>query len=213
MKLLLYLLILANVSCGISKQNSNDLTIEPDTVIVFSDLIKFTGQYSNDFGGLSFKPISVFFDDKLIFKDTINEYWLTGYESTQYPKFLKCADGSCQLLIEVDERPNQNELTQLTISKDGKIEQERLPVFNWNPVDIDNDEKLELSGILSNGETIENGDTAFYNPTIVYELTDNCLTLDSLATIEKNKKIWGQFYGYHYNDSLLLPFDRRDNNR
>lgn len=210
MRQLLFLLTITIASCGTSKQNSNGLTLDADTVVVFSDHIKLTGQHSEDFGGTCFNPISVFFDNKLIFTDSLNEYWLTGYESSQYPKLLKCANGCCQLLIEVDERPNQNELIRLTISKEGKFVQDRLPVFNWNPTDIDNDGKLELSGILTNGETIANGDTAFYNPTIVYELTNNCLTLDSLATIEKNKKIWGQFYGYQYNDSLLLPSDGRE---
>jgi len=210
MRLLLFiLLIIAAISC-VTKQKHKDLTVGADTVVVVSDHLKLTGQHSDDFGGKSFNPISVFLDNKLIFKDSLNEYWLTGYESNQYPKFSSCRDGSFQLLIEVDERPNQNELARLTISINGQLHQDRLPIFNWNPADIDNDGKLEVSGILTNGETIANGDTAFYNPTLVYELADNCLSFDSLATIEKNKKIWGQFYGYQYNDSLLLPFDRRE---
>jgi hypothetical protein len=184
--------------------------METDTVVVYSDLIKLMGQHSDDFGGASFKRISVFFENKLIFKDSLNNYWLTGYESTQYPKLLKCSDGSYQLLIEVDERPNQNELIQLIISKDGKLTQNRLPIFNWNPIDIDADGNLEVDGTLTNGETIANGDTAFYNPVLVYELTDNCLVFDSTTTIEKNKKIWGQFHGYSYNDTLLLPFNRKE---
>lgn len=207
---LIFLMTIIFASCGTHKQNSSDLTSGADTVIVYSDHIKLSGQHSDDFGGTSFKPISVFFDNKLIFKDSLNEYWLTGYESTQYPKLLMCADGSCQILIEVDERPNSNELIQLTISKDGKLLQDRLPIFNWNPADIDKDGKLEVDGILTNGETIADGDTAFYNPTLVYELTDNCLSLDSSATREKNKKIWGQFHGFYYNDTLLLPFNRRE---
>lgn len=210
MKLLPFLMLIIFASCGTRKQNSNILTMETDTVIVYSDHIKLTGQHSEDFGGESFNKISVFFDNKLIFKDSLNEYWLTGYESTQYPKLLMSADSNYQLLIEVDERPNQNELLNLTISKEGELIQHRLPIFNWNPMDIDNDGKLEVDGTLTNGETIANGDTAFYNPVLVYELIDNCLVFDSATTIEKNKKIWGQFHGYSYNDTLLLPFNRKE---
>lgn len=202
----LFLLSCRTNNSGTSKQ----LTLSADTIVVFSDHIKLSGQHSDDYDGKSFNSISVFFNNKLIFKDSLNEYWLNGYGSTQYPKLLMCTEGSCQLLIEVDERPNQNELVRITISKEGKLIQDRVPIFNWNPLDIDNDGKLEVDGILTNGETIANGDTAFYNPTLVYELTNNCLSLDSSATIEKNKKIWGQFMGYHYNDTLLLPFNRKE---
>jgi len=196
-------------SCGTVKKSDN-LTSGADTTIVLNDFIKIIGQHSDEFGGTSFNPISVIFGDKIIFQDSLNEYWLKGLDSDQYPKILSCADGNYQLLIEVDERPNQNELMRLTISKDGKARQDRLPIFSWQPKDIDNDGKLEVSGILTNGETIADGDTAFYNPILIYEITDNCLELDSTSTIEKNKKIWGQFHGYYYNDALLLPFDRNN---
>jgi hypothetical protein len=205
---LIFLLTLTVVSCGTHKQNSNDLTSGADTIICVSDHIKLYGQHSDDFGGSSFKPITVSYNDKVVFQDSLNEYWLTGYSSKQFPFFLKCTNGDYQLLIEVDERPNQNELARLTVFKNGKLHQDRLPLFNWNPADIDNDGKLELEGVLTNGETIANGDTAFYNPTLVYELVDNRLTLDRLATLEINQRIWGKFYGYYYNDTLLLPFNR-----
>ena len=203
--ILLPLIIAAFVSCGTRRQNSDALAIRVDTIIVFSSHIKLTGQHSTEFGGTSFNPISIFSDNKLIFKDSTKEYWLTSNESTQYPKHLECADGNCQILIDVDERPNKNELVRLTITKDGKLTQDRLPIFIWNPLDIDNDKKLELEGVLTNGETTSNGDTAFYNPTLLYELTDSGLCLDSAATKEKNIKIWGQFYGYEYNEVFLLP--------
>ena len=207
---LLFLLIVILISFRIPPQNSKYLISEADTTVIFSNRLKLLGKHSDDFGGCSFKPISILFDNKVIFSDSLNEYWLTGYESKQYPKILKCADGSCQLLIEVDLRPNQNELTRLIISQSGQVRQDYIPIFDWHPKDIDNDGKLEVCGILMNGETIANGDTAFYNPTLIYELTNNCLSLDSLATIGKNKKIWRKFHGYYYNDTLLLPFNRKE---
>jgi len=186
-------------------KNSDNQISQTDTVIVFSDRISLSGIHSDEFGGTSFKPISLMLDNITIFRDSINEYWLSGFESDQYPKLLTCADGSFQLLIEVDERPNSNELLRINISTNGQIHHDRLPIFRWQPIDLDNDGKLELYGVLTNGETIASGDTAFYNPTLVYELNGNCISLDSSATVEKNKKIWGMFYGYYYNDTLLLP--------
>jgi hypothetical protein len=205
-----FLLTLAVVSCSTHKQNSNNVSSSIDTVIVVSNHIKLSGYHSSDFGGTSFKPIIVSFDKKIVFQDSLNDYWLTGYSTKHYPKFLKCTNGDYQLLIEVDERPNKNELTSFTVTKNGQLYQARLPLFNWNPEDIDNDGKFELKGILTNGETIANGDTAFYNPTLVYELEDNRLTLDSSATLEINRRIWGKFYDYNYNDTLLLPFNRNE---
>lgn len=204
------ILILVIVSCRTTTPRINNLTTGTDTTVVVSDRIKLVGQHSNEFGGATFNPITILFDNKIVFLDSLNEYWLTNHTSNQYPKLIQCSDGNYQLLIEVDERPNQNELNNLTISKRGEIIQDRLPVFNWIPTDIDNDGKLEVLGTLTNGETISVGDTAFYNPTLVYELALNGLSLDSTATIEKNKRIWGQFYGYKYNDSLLLYFDRKE---
>jgi hypothetical protein len=208
MRLLFLFIPLALFSCGTQKGKTPNTTSQTDTVVNFSNHVKLIGQHSKDFGGTSFNPISIFFYDKILFKDSLNEYWLTGYESDQYPKFLHCSDSSYQLLIEVDERPNNDELFRLKISNDGQTQQDRLPLFFWNPTDIDNDGKLELTGTLTNGETIANGDTAFYNPTLVYEFSNNCLTLDSSSTIKLNKGVWSKFYGYYYNDTLLLPFKR-----
>ena len=83
-----------------------------------------------------------------------------------------------------------------------------LPIFDWVPHNIDNDKKLELFGVLTNGEGIGNGDTAYYNPTLIYELIGNCLALDSSTTKAVNARIWGGFHGYHYNENLILPFNR-----
>jgi hypothetical protein len=193
-----------------SKSNESQIFIGLDTIITFSHHIKLIGQRSKEFGGSSFNPIEVFFNDKRIFIDTSNEYWLSGFESNQYPKLLECSNGETQLLLEVDERPNINELQQITISNDSKIKLHRLPIFKWDPEDIDNDRKMELRGVLTSGETIADGDTAFYNPVLVYELLNNCLVLDSTATEGINKRIWGNFYGYYYNDSLLLPYKQEE---
>jgi hypothetical protein len=208
MRPLLLVLTLTLMSCGTPQGKSSNTYLQEDTVINFSNKLKLVGQHSKDLGGFSFNPISIYFNNNIIFTDTTNEYWLSGYDSHQYPKYLQCSDSNVQLLIEVDERPNANELLQLTISNNGQILKHRLPVFFWDPKDIMNNGKLEVQGILTNGETISTGDTAFYNPTLVYELSGNCLTLDSSATKKINSEIWGKFYGYYYNDTLLLPYKR-----
>jgi hypothetical protein len=210
MKIIFPILAMILVSCGHARYVSEKTFQGVDTVIIFPNHIKLFGTHSHDLGGTSFNPIVVLFDNKRVFKDSLNEYWLKGYESVQYPKFLECTDGKSQLLIEVDERPNSNELACFTVTENGMVQINRLPLFYWNPSDMDNDNRLEVDGFLTNGETTADGDTAFYNPMLVYEITNNCLSLDSPATIEKNRKIWGQFHGYNYNDTLLLPFNRKE---
>ena len=192
------------------RSNEIQILIKPDSIIYYSHHLKLIGQRSKDFGGSSFNPIEVIYNNKTIFTDTANEYWLSGYESNQYPRLLECSNGDLQLLIEIDERPNNNELQQITISKGGNVNLNKLPLFNWKPENMENDGKMKLRGVLTNGETIADGDTAFYNPVLVFEISNNCLILDSLSTEKINKRIWGNFYGFKYNDSLLLPFNKKE---
>ena len=209
-RFIIVIIILGNILLGFfcfSSSGSNNVLAKKDTIIYFSKHIRVVGHRSKEFGWTSFNPIEIFLDENQIFRDTKKEYWLSGLESNQYPRLLECVDGSFQLLIEVDERPNQNELQLFSISKNGQIQHNEVPIFNWNPRDIDHNGKLEVMGVLTNGETIAKGDTALYNPTLVYELSNRCLMLDSSATIKINDV--GKFHGYYYNDSLLLPFKRK----
>ncbi len=211
-RFIIVIIIFGNILLGFfcfSSSGSNNVLAKKDTIIYFSKHIRVVGHRSKEFGWTSFNPIEIFLDENQIFRDTKKEYWLSGLESNQYPRLLECVDGSFQLLIEVDERPNQNELQLFSISKNGQIQHNEVPIFNWNPRDIDHNGKLEVMGVLTNGETIAKGDTALYNPTLVYELSNRCLMLDSSATIKINETIWGKFHGYYYNDSLLLPFKRK----
>ena len=208
-RIIVFSSLLLEFFCSASPaDDSNNVLDKKDTVIYFSSHIRLIGHRSEGSGWTSFKPIEIFLDKNQIYRDTINEYWLTGYTSKQYPRLLNCLNGNVQLLIEVDERPFINDLQLFSIFKEGQIKMEKVPIFDWDPKDINHDGKLDVMGVLIDGETIAQGDTAFYNPTLVYELSTRCLKLDSSATIKMNEEIWGKFHGYHYNDSLLLHYNR-----
>ncbi|MDD4971276.1 MAG: hypothetical protein PHT07_17745 [Paludibacter sp.] len=44
-----------------------------------------------------------------------------------------------------------------------------------------------------------------YNPIMYYKLTTTGFQLDSTLTIERNKVIYGEFYGYKYNAKIEMP--------
>jgi len=203
------IIVVISFSCKFSPEKKKEISIKSDTVIILSSEIKIIGQHSRDLGGSSFNPIVITKNDVEVFHDTSNEYWLSGLESKEYPKLLSCSDGSVQILIEIDDRPNINELKQIIITKYSKVVLNLLPVFLWNPKDINNDGKLELTGFLTDSESIANGDSIVYNPKLVYEFSNNCIAFDSLATIKLNKELYGDFYGFSYNESIILPNKRK----
>lgn len=197
------------MSCNSNGNKDNITSVRSDTVIDLSFEIRIIGQHSLDLGGSSFNPIAIIRDNVEVFRDTVSEYWLCGFESKDYPRLLQCSDGSVQILLEIDDRPNINYLNQITISNEDKVVIRQLPVFQWEPKDIDNDGKLEVSGFLTNSESIANGDSVIYNPKLVYEISNNCLIFDSITSIEINKDIYGKFYGFYYNEDIVLPYKEK----
>ena len=197
------LIILTFFSCRQSSTTLvNNVTKTNDTVIVLTKSINLIASEKDDIGLRKIKLVNI---GETIFNDTINGYLL----SKNYPKVLMCDNNTFQILLEVDNRPNFNTLKLLTINNNVISNTEEIPVFDWKPKDIDNDNILEISGYLTNGETISNGDTAFYNPKLIYKISKNGLILDSINTKLENIKLWGQFYGYLYNDTLLLKYDSK----
>ena len=70
---------------------------------------------------------------------------------------------------------------------------------------LDKDDNLELAGFWDWAETYgENGSLTTYNPIIYYELNQNGINLDSSLTISINKEIYGNFYGFEYNEKVEI---------
>jgi hypothetical protein len=201
---LVILLSVILFSCGQSAETRAPIEKTADREIKLSDRILLTGNRSGEFGGNTFNPVALYLDNKLIFADSTREYLFNNI----YPKLLQGIDGSFQVLFEADNRPDLQTLKKITISADGSVSIADIPYFAWDTLDLDRDGKPEFSGYLTGIQSFN--DTAAYNPLLVYELTGNGIFLDTIATIKKNKSIWGNFYGFKFDENILLKFSNTD---
>ena len=152
----------------------------------------------------TFNYLEIFQNGKMIFKDTtLTEYIL---ENSLYPKLYDFKN-HFELLIEIDNRPNKNEIYKFLIENNKLVKIDTLPTFLTIPKDLDNDKKLEYAGFWDYvavwGDSIKVTD---YNPIVFYEITKNGITLDSLTTIIVNTNIYGKFYGFYINENVEIPY-------
>jgi hypothetical protein len=154
----------------------------------------------------TFNYLEIFQNGKMIFKDTtLTEYTL---EDSLYPKLYDFKN-HLELLIEINNRPNKNEIYRFFIKEGKLVKIDTLPSFLTTPKDLDNDKKLEYAGFWDYGEVwgdpIEVTD---YNPIVFYEITENGIKLDSLTTISVNTNIYGKFYGFYFNEQIEIPYKK-----
>jgi len=150
--------------------------------------------------------LEIFQNEKLIYKDeSLTEYTI---EDSLYPKLYKFKY-HLELLIEIDGRPNKNEVRCFLI-KNQKLEKiDTLPTFLTRPKDLDNDKKLEYAGFWQFGETWgDKNEVTGYNPIVFYELTENGIVLDSVTTKKVNSNIYGEFKGFYYNEQIEIPNEK-----
>ena len=128
---------------------------------------------------------------------------LTEYEfgDKLYPIVMKTGENSYELLFEINDRPNKNYLKRLSIKSDTLRKEDKLPTFITKAKDLDNDGVKEYAGFWDYAQIWgENDNLTAYNPIIYYELKNNGLQIDSILTIERNKAIYGQFYGFSFSE-------------
>lgn len=138
---------------------------------------------------------------KQIYLDTS----LTEYEfgDKLYPIVRQLDKETFEILVEVNDRPSKNYLKCFKVHQDKLISTEKLPTFISKPSNLDSDDNLELAGFSDFGETWgDNGSLTAYNPIIYYELKPSGIALDSTLTISKSKEIYGDFYGFKYNEKI-----------
>jgi hypothetical protein len=133
---------------------------------------------------------------------------LTEYEfdNKLFPIILQTGDNSFELLFEVNYRPSKNYLKRLFVSNDKLVGQDKLPIFEANPIDINNDGIKEYAGSFNYFEIWgENNNLTSYNPILYYSVTPAGLKLDSLLTKERNELIYGQFHGFSFSEKIEPP--------
>lgn len=151
--------------------------------------------------------------DKQVYVDTS----LTEYEfgDQLYPLVRQLDNETFEILVEVNDRPNKNYLKYFKVHRDKIVSTENLPTFISNASNLDNDANLEFAGFKDWGETWgDNGSLTAYNPILYYELKPSGLILDSTLTINKNKEMYGDFYGFKYNEKIEIKQSetkKRDN--
>jgi hypothetical protein len=144
---------------------------------------------------------------KLLYLDTS----LTEYEFSDklYPMVRALDGGTIELLVEINNRPNKNYLKHFIFSQDKLLHTDSLPIFISTASNLDADARLELAGYWDVGETWgDNNEFTAYNPIIYYELLPNGIVLDSTLTHAKNQVIYGQFYGYAYNENIQIDVNK-----
>ena len=123
-----------------------------------------------------------------------------------FPMILKTGNNSFELLFEINARPSKNYLKRLFVSNDKLVEQDELPTFETKPIDINNDGIKEYAGFWDDSETWgENYSLTAYNPILYYSVTKTGLKLDSALTKQRNEIIYGQFYGFSFNETIEMP--------
>ncbi len=157
----------------------------------------------NDYDLITFSKLKMFFGSKEIFSDTVNEY---DFSLPYYPKQRVLKDGEREILLLVNNRPNDNYLNRFLI-RDGKILKddilpELFPVFVNTSTQLITQMRLE-SRTTSEAVCMK-CDSASYNPTLYFMVDKDQIKLDSVTTIRENEKYWGKFYGYKQDESLIL---------
>lgn len=132
---------------------------------------------------------------------------LTEYEfgNNLYPIVRQLDKETFEIFVEVNDRPNKNHLKYFKVHQDKIISRQKLPSFISAASNLDTDNNLELAGFLDWGQSWGNNESiTAYNPIIYYELKPEGITLDSTLTISKNKDVYGDFYGFEYNEKLEI---------
>jgi hypothetical protein len=132
---------------------------------------------------------------------------LTEYEfgDKLYPIVRQLDKETFEIIVEVNDRPSKNYLRCFKVHQDKIVIIEKLPTFMTKASNLDSDDNLEFAGFWDWAETYgENGSLTTYNPIIYYELNQNGINLDSSLTISINKEIYGNFYGFQYNEKVEI---------
>ena len=203
----IYLIVLSLLITECSQYSSR--TNQTDTFnskrlisINLSKEYKLTAKLNDEFAKDScYDSLVIFENERPIFSSRENDFFVICDKSRP---MLFHEQKSNIIMLEIDARPDVNKIVAFVI-KDNKVQKiDTLPQFEEQPKDIDNDNKLEVYGIMNLVEAYcADCDSSYYNPTLVYKITETGFVLDSINTIKMNKKIWGDFYGFKIQYKVL----------
>lgn len=183
-----------------------DLTTTFDFKVLELDFgFKVTAKLMEDFGHLkTYSNVRLERNNTIIyFDDSLNEYEFCNH---LFPIVLQTGDDSFELLFEMNGRPFRNYLKRLFISNNEVVGQDRLPVFEGKPIDINNDGIKVFAGFWDDFEIWgENNNLTSYIPILYFSVTETGLKLDSALTKKRNEMIYGRFYGFSNSVEYKIP--------
>lgn len=150
---------------------------------------------------LTYRQVEIWNDSQQVYVDSSMSEYL--FDKKHNPLVFELKNGNHEVLLQKFDAPDFNKTMVFSI-KDGKVFNiQELAGFENEPMDFDNDGKIEYCGILNVSDTYINTDSCFYNPTLYYELTENGIKIDSSLTKFLNEKTWGGFYGFVLIDKVV----------
>lgn len=139
----------------------------------------------------------VFSGDTIHKTNTFAEYVFNSYA---FPTLIENTDYT-EIIIERDDRPFKNFLEVYRFRNSVFDSVYKIPLFEENKKDIDNDGIEEYYGTQYMVEYLGEGKTG-YNPILAYEISEERISLDTIATTMLNKQVYGKFYGLEVDNSL-----------
>jgi hypothetical protein len=175
-------------------------------VFKLHEITIYASDYENFDDYINYYNLSIFFKDSLIFNDNQKEFRLD--ENPYYSKIIKTHDGY-DILLEFDDRPFRNKILLLKIKNKSIFKVEIIPSFNNYPKDINFDGYAEYFGQLQYDDFVcKKCDSINYNPILYYNMNEyEGVILDSLTTIEQNKKFFLDFYGFKPNNKIKVKIN------
>lgn len=144
--------------------------------------------------------------ERVIFTDSLHEY---EFGKKMYPIVLQTERNKYELIFEVNNIPNKNYLLRLFVQNDRLVRTDTLPTFITQAYDLNGDGIDEYAGYWHYSEIWgNNNDSAAYNPILFFRVASNGLVLDSALTIKRNKIIYGDFYGFYYNENHAVAVEK-----
>ena len=158
--------------------------------------------------------LTIKYNNRQIYSENSREdYYYYVFNDSLNPTIISFGNELYELFLELDNRPNKETLKMLKIQSGKVVDSAMFPTFCAKQSHLFNDKRLVFAGIWDYGEEwtdSSNNEFITYNPILYYEVGNSGLVLDSAETIERNKKIYGKFYGFGYDEHPRISAKRGD---
>ncbi len=127
--------------------------------------------------------------------------------NVSFPKLLSLNPEEKVVFLEVCDRPKQNKVLILKLNGTKMLTWQVGPLFVGQPKNLDNDPQVEWAGMQEEPEIWEEKKQIRfpYDPMLYFQVDASGVRIDSTLTVERNKAIYGDFFGYQYSTKRSFP--------